>query len=105
MHTNLALGLRAFSDDHSRIKPVSPDRVASTQDWLSETNTTRSTLAHSAFSCASGAEQLVPPPPMEASFTALVSTSSAAERSILTTRFSNGSTHPSAVRRRHAAAT
>ena len=74
MQTSFAVGMRRLSTAHSCIVAVAPWRPASTQDWLSETITTRSTAARSRLSKVSGAETLVPPPPTAASFAALTAT-------------------------------
>ena len=66
MQTSFAPGARFFSLSHSRIVAVAPWRVASTQDSLSETITTRSTVRPARVEQASGAETLVPPPPIAA---------------------------------------
>ena len=104
MHTSRAPGLRCLSVSHSRMVAVAPLRRASIQDSLSETRITRSTCARSRFRRASGALQL-PPPPMPASFCALVMTESRGFMRRSTTSKSNGSTRARRFLRSTAAAT
>src|SRR5438094_681364 len=89
-HTNFALGLRRRNFPHSVMTAVPTPRFASTQDWLSETITTKSAVAPRAFQSAKGALQFVPPPPMAASFSAFVITVSRGFNSISTTLSSKG---------------
>ena len=104
MHTSFACGLRCFRSSHCRIVSVAPWRLLSTHDWLSETMTTRSAFARSVLSFASGALTFVPPPPIEASFVALVITESRGFSWIATTRSSNGTTRAFGFARTIAAA-
>jgi hypothetical protein len=105
MQTSFAAGHLFFSLFHSLIVAVAPWRVESTQDWLSETITTRSTSARSALRRASGAETLVPPPPIEAKVAAFTATRANGSSFIGTTRSSNGRSNASRFRRSTAAAT
>ena len=77
---------------------------SSIHDSLSEMNTTRSAFAFSRLSCASGAEQFVPPPPIAASLSAFVITLSRGFKRRSTTACSNGSTRAPRLLRNPAAA-